>query len=54
MEKEHGTISPLVFFAFLISFMEKNASFKVLCCFDHFSQTYEVAKFLMITLSRHK
>ena len=44
-------ISPLVFFAFLVaSFMEKKTPIKFYGVFDHFSRTYEVAKFRMIKL----
>ena len=47
-------ISPLVFFAFFVSFfvrfMEKKPPIKFYGVFDHFSRTYEVAKFWMIEL----
>ena len=38
-------ISPLVFFAFFVSFMEKKPPIKFYGVFDHFSRAYEVAKF---------
>ena len=38
-------ISPLVFFAFFVSFVEKNSPIKFHGVFDNFSRTYEFAKF---------
>ena len=38
-------ISPLVFFAFFVSFMEKKPPIKFYGVFDHFSRAYQVAKF---------
>ena len=38
-------ISPLVFFAFFVSVVEKNFLIKFHGVFDNFSQTYEFAKF---------
>ena len=47
-------ISPLVFFVFFVSFfvrfLEKKPPIKFYGVFDHFSRTYEVAKFWMIEL----
>ena len=40
-------MSSLIFFAFFVSFMEKKP-IKFSGVFDRFSQTYEVAKFVMI------
>ena len=39
------SISPLVFFAFFVSFMEKKRPKKFYDVFDHFSRAFEVTKF---------
>ena len=38
-------ISLLVVFSYFVSFMEKKSRIKFYGVFDHFSRTYEVAKF---------
>ena len=43
-------ISHLVSFAFFVSFIEKSPPIKFYGILDHFSQTYEVAKFYVIKL----
>ena len=38
-------ISPLVFSAFFVGFIEKVPPIKFYTVFDHFSRTYDIAKF---------
>ena len=47
----YKTFHPWFSLHFLVRFMEKKASYKVLWYFCLFSQTYEVAKFWMIKLT---
>ena len=45
--KKHFTLD---FFAFFVSFMEKQPPMKFYCIFAHLSQACEVTKFLMIKI----